>query len=79
MKEKKQIKRRLFLIKNCDKIPTPEPPAEPTPKVATEATPTYHKKSKLKLQREFMNEIVADEKDLNNEIIIRIHCFKRLN
>ena len=59
-----------------DKIPTreptPEAAAEPTarttPNVATEATITKHKKYKLKLQQEFMNEIIADEKDINNEI-----------
>ena len=30
--------------------------------------PIKHKKSKLKLQQEFMNEIIADEKDINDEI-----------
>ena len=33
-----------------------------------EATPTKNKKSKLKLQQEFLNEIIADKKDINNEI-----------
>ena len=65
------FKSRLFPIKNVDKIPTHEPPPKPaaeptetTPKVATksaEATPTEHKKSKLKLQQEFMNKIMADK------------------
>ena len=47
-------------MKSLDKIPThqptPEPAAEPTPEVATEpteATPTKHKKFKLKLQHNY--------------------------
>ena len=48
----KSFKSRLFPRKNFDKIPTPEVATEPT-----EATPTKHKKSKLKLHQEFMNEI----------------------
>ena len=51
------FKGRLFPIKKLDKIPTSqpttEPTAEPKPEVATEtteATPTKHKKSKLKLK-----------------------------
>ena len=63
----------LFPIKDLDTFPTHEPTpevttdaaAEPTTKIAiepTEATPTKHKKCKLKLQQEFMNEIIADEK-----------------
>ena len=42
-------------MKNLDEIPTREPATEPEvatdpiPKPATEATPTKHKKSKLKL------------------------------
>ena len=71
------FKSRLFSITNLDKIPTREPTepttepevaTEPTPKPATEPTPTKHKKSKLKFQHKFMNEIIADEKDKNNEI-----------
>ena len=65
------FKSRLFPIKNLDKIPT----REPTPELATE--PTTQKKSKLKLQQEFMNEIIADEKDLNDEIFW--NCFKYQN
>ena len=58
-------------MKNLDKISTREPTPEPAtePEVITEpaeATPTKHKKSKLKLQQEFMNEIIADKKDINN-------------
>ena len=45
---------RLFLIKK-KKIPTLEPTHESTPELATEAI--KHKKSKLKLQQEFMTEI----------------------
>ena len=79
-------KSRLFWIKKLDKIPTREPtpekaaePAaeqipkistEPTPKLATEVTSIKDKKSKLKLQQEFMNEIIAGEKDINNEIFL---------
>ena len=50
---------RLFPMKKLDKIPT----RESTPEPATE--PTKHKKSKLKLQREFMDEIMADKKYQN--------------
>ena len=61
---------RLFARKKLDKIPT----REPTPEVATEPTSepatesNEHKKSKLKLQQEFMNEIIFNEKDINDEI-----------
>ena len=55
-KDINRFKSKLFPIKNLDKIPTreptpgkaAEPAAEPTPKFATEAIPTKHKKSKLK-------------------------------
>ena len=65
---------KLFPIKNLGKISTRQPVAEPTPEVKTElipkqpteTTPTKHKKSKLKLQQEFMNKIIAAEKDVNN-------------
>ena len=57
-------------MKDLDKTPTPEEVTEPTPKPATEPTPTKHKKSKLKLQQEFMNEIIADEKNINNDIFL---------
>ena len=53
---------RLFPVKNLDKIPT----RKPTPELATE--PTKRKKSKLKLQQKFMNKIIADEKDINDEV-----------
>ena len=69
----KSFKSRLFPRKNFDKIPTPEPAAEPTPEVATEpteATPTKHMKSRLKFHQEFMNEIIADQKDEKNEIFL---------
>ena len=69
----KSFKSRIFPRKNFDKIPTPEPAAEPTPEVATEpteATPTKHMKSRLKFHQEFMNEIIADQKDEKNEIFL---------
>ena len=58
----------------------PEVATRLTPKVATEPTPTKHQESKLKLEKEFMHEIIADEKDINNEIFlsclnIKNHCF----
>ena len=58
---------RLFPKKNLDKNPT----RKPIPEAATEPAkePTKHKRSKLKLQQEFMNEIIANEKDMNDEII----------
>ena len=52
------FKSRLFQIKNLDKIPT----CKPTQNLATE--PTKHSKSKLKLQQEFINEIIADKKEI---------------
>ena len=77
---------RLFPIKKIDKIasrqPTPEPAAGPaaeptrkeatgpTPKPVTEATPIKHKKPKLKLRQDFMNEIIAYKKDINNKILL---------
>ena len=51
-------------MKKIDKILT----RESTPEAATE--PTKDKKSTLKLQQEFMNEIIASEKDINGEIIL---------
>ena len=56
------FKSKLFRIKNLDKIPA----HESTPELATK--PTKQKKSKLKLQQEFMNKIIADEKDIYDEI-----------
>ena len=70
------FKSRLFPIKNLHKIatrqPTSEPaaepatgpPAEPTKEVASKpATESINqKKSKLKLQQEFMNKIIAYKK-----------------
>ena len=49
------------------------------PKVAadpTEITPAKHKKSKSKLKQEFMNEIIAGEKDINNEIILNYFTYQ---
>ena len=78
MQEKKfltVLKADYLQQKNLDIISTPEPAAEPTPEVAAEqtpkpaikATPTKRNKSRLKLQQEFMKEIIADKKDINNE------------
>ena len=50
------FKNRLFPIKNLDKISS----SEPTPEPAKE--PTKHNKSKLRLQKELMNEIIAIKK-----------------
>ena len=49
--------RRLSRMKHLDKIPI----REPTLEVAGE--PTQHKKSKLKLQRQFINEGITNGKD----------------
>ena len=49
-------------IKNPNKVSI----HESIPELAPE--PTKDKKSKLKLQQEFMNEITADEKDINDQI-----------
>ena len=54
------FKSRLFPIKYLDKIPTREPAAEP----AADKTPAKSKRSKSKLQLEF----IANEKDINDEI-----------
>ena len=50
------VKSRLFQIKNLDKIST----CEPSPDLATK--PTKNKKSILKLQQEFLNEITAKKR-----------------
>ena len=69
MREKvlSNFKSRLFPIKNLHKIPT----HVPTPEIATEPAtePTKHKKSKLKLQQEFIDKILANEREINDEII----------
>ena len=79
------FKSRLFPITSLDKIPTREPTepktepevaTEPTPKPVREPTPTKLKKSKLKLQHKFINEIIANEKDINNEIFSNYFIFK---
>ena len=64
------FKSRLFPIKHLDKIRTLEPTPEKAAKSAAEETPTKHRTSKLKLQQEFMNEIIADKKDINNGILL---------
>ena len=67
-----------YLDRNLDRVPTSEPTpekagepaAKTTLKVETEATPTKRKKLKLKSQEEFMNEIIADKKDIKTEIFL---------
>ena len=60
-------------MKNFDKIRI----RETTPELATE--PTKQKKSKLKLQQEFMNEIIADEKDISDEIFWNYFKYQNLS
>ena len=62
------FKSRLFPIENLDKIPIREPARELTPELAKELT--KHRKSQLKLQQEFINEIIANEKDKYDVIFI---------
>ena len=64
-------------MKHLDKIPTREPAAEPIREPAAEKVSSKHTKSKLKLEQKFINEIIADEKDINNEIFL--DCFKYQN
>ena len=52
------FKNRLFQTKK-DKIRRLKPTLESTPELAPEAT--KHKKSKLKLQEQFINEIIVNE------------------
>ena len=52
-------------MKNLDKIPTRKPTAEVA--AESEKGPTKHKKSKLKLQLEFINEIISNEKAINDD------------
>ena len=66
-KDLNNFKSRLFFKKKLDKIPTREltkqVATEPTPIPATEPTRRiYYKNFKLKLQKEFVNEIIADKK-----------------
>ena len=55
------FKSRLFSVKKLNKFSTREPTSEQV------IEPAKQKKSKLKLQQGFMNEIIADEKDINDE------------
>ena len=57
------FKSRLFPTKKIEKIPT----REPTVDLATR--PIKDMRSKSKLQQEFMNEIIANENDLNDKIL----------
>ena len=67
----------MFPIENVDEISTCEPATKPDAEPTTETTPTKYKKSKLKLEQKFNNEIIADEKGINNEICL--DCFKYQN
>ena len=60
------IKSKLFPIINLDKISTRKPATEPAAELAAE--PNKHKKSRSKLQQEFIKEFAANEKDINEEI-----------
>ena len=60
----KNFKSRFFQIKNLYKIPK----HEPTPELPKKKT--IHKKSVSKLQQELMNEIIADESDINDKIFL---------
>ena len=53
---------------NLDEVPTHEPIPQPATEPATE--PTKHKRFKLQLQQQFMNEITDNEKDINDKIIL---------
>ena len=55
------FKSALFSEKKLNKFSTREPTSEQA------IEPAKQKKSKLKLQQGFMNEIIADEKDINDD------------
>ena len=61
-------------MKNLDKIPTCKPAPEATTEPAIE--PTKHNKSKVKLQQEFMNEIIAGKKVISYEIFWKYFKYK---
>ena len=52
-------------IKNLDKGPTRESRRRTNTKSITEPSHTENKEFKLKMQQEFMNEIIANKKDGN--------------
>ena len=60
------FKSSLFSPKNIGKILTREPTLELAP--APPSEPTKHKKSKLQLQREYIYKIIADEKDIHDQM-----------
>ena len=65
------LKANYFQLKISIREPTEpaiELATEQTPKPAVEATPTKDMNSKIKLQQEFMDEIIADKKDNYNKI-----------
>lgn len=51
-------------MKSFDKITARQPATESTAEPAAE--PTKHKKSKFKVQREFILKIIANKKDISN-------------
>ena len=64
----------LFPIKNLDKIATRKPEAEPAaePKAgpAAEKTQNKNKKSNLKLQQDFIREIMDNKNDINKRSVL---------
>ena len=66
-----------YFQKNLDKIPTHESICEATTELATE--PTKHKKCKLILQQKPLNEIIANEKDINDAIFCNYFKYQNLS
>ena len=64
MQEKNIVIERLFPIKKLETIPSRELAAE----LAAELI--KYKKSKIKVQQEFIKEIIANKKDINNEAFL---------
>ena len=60
-------------MENLDKFSTHEPTPELTP------GRTKHKTSKVKLRQEFLNEIIADERYVNDEIFWNYFMFKYID
>ena len=56
----------LFPIKNLDKIATRKPEAGP----AAEKTQNKNKKSKLKLQQDFIRDIMDNKNDINKRSVL---------
>ena len=62
----KRFKSKIFPTKNSDKIPTPEPKAEPT--VFATTNPKKGPGYKSKVHVDFWNTVANDETDVNTEI-----------